>query len=188
MPALARLEAGVKQRPADPEFQAELGRELEQWVGRPDAADAGARPVGALGRGRIPEARRHGAHRRAQDQQRDRPGAAGEGVWAPNASSPRPAPASTGWRPPPHARAKSASRASSTWAPSTSSARRPTWTACSSWAPKSCPVDERRPDAAGGDRRGLPRLGLRPGGHLLPAGLGGRSAPLSVSGARAADA
>lgn len=35
MPALARLEAGVKQYLHDPKFVAELGRELEQWAGRP---------------------------------------------------------------------------------------------------------------------------------------------------------
>jgi tryptophan synthase beta chain len=35
MPALSRLEAGVKQHLHDPAFEAELGRELEQWVGRP---------------------------------------------------------------------------------------------------------------------------------------------------------
>lgn len=35
MPALARLEAGVKQYLHDPKFVAELGKELEQWAGRP---------------------------------------------------------------------------------------------------------------------------------------------------------
>ncbi|MDP7153472.1 MAG: pyridoxal-phosphate dependent enzyme, partial [Gammaproteobacteria bacterium] len=35
MPALERLEAGVKQYLADPKFIAELGRELDTWVGRP---------------------------------------------------------------------------------------------------------------------------------------------------------
>ena len=35
MPALARLAAGVSQYLHDAEFQAELGRELQQWVGRP---------------------------------------------------------------------------------------------------------------------------------------------------------
>ncbi len=35
MPALSRLEEGVRKYLHDPEFEAELGRELEQWVGRP---------------------------------------------------------------------------------------------------------------------------------------------------------
>jgi len=35
MPALSRLEEGVKQHLHDPAFEAELGRELEQWAGRP---------------------------------------------------------------------------------------------------------------------------------------------------------
>jgi len=35
IPALSRLEDGVKKHLHDPAFEAELGRELEQWVGRP---------------------------------------------------------------------------------------------------------------------------------------------------------
>ncbi|MFQ5635240.1 MAG: tryptophan synthase subunit beta [Gammaproteobacteria bacterium] len=35
MPALSRLEEGVRRFLHDAEFEAELGRELEQWVGRP---------------------------------------------------------------------------------------------------------------------------------------------------------
>lgn len=35
MPALSRLEEGVAKYLHDPEFEAELGRELEQWAGRP---------------------------------------------------------------------------------------------------------------------------------------------------------
>ena len=37
VPALQRLEAGVKQYLHDPEYQAELGAELRDWVGRPTA-------------------------------------------------------------------------------------------------------------------------------------------------------
>ncbi len=37
VPALQRLEAGVKQYLHDPEYQAELGAELKGWVGRPTA-------------------------------------------------------------------------------------------------------------------------------------------------------
>ena len=47
------------------------------------------------------------------------------GGWASRGSSPRPAPASTGWRPPPRARC-STSSASSTWGPRTCAARRRT--------------------------------------------------------------
>ena len=45
---------------------------------------------------------------------------------------------------------------------------------------------ERRPDAARRHRRGVPRLGVRPGGHLLPARLRRRAASLSLAGAGAA--
>jgi tryptophan synthase beta chain len=46
MPALARLEAGVARYLADADFQAELARELRDWVGRPTALS----PAPALGR------------------------------------------------------------------------------------------------------------------------------------------
>ena len=57
------------------------------------------------------------------------------GEWGSRASSPRPVPASTAWRPPPPARC-SASSASSTWAPPTSSARRRTSSAWGCSAPR----------------------------------------------------
>ena len=34
IPALERLEAGLRRYLRDPEYQAELGRELREWVGR----------------------------------------------------------------------------------------------------------------------------------------------------------
>ena len=37
IPALARLEEGLRRYLRDPDFQAELGRELREWVGRPTA-------------------------------------------------------------------------------------------------------------------------------------------------------
>ena len=74
-------------------------------------------------RAHLPQARGPRAHRRAQDQQRARSGAARRGAWASAASSPRPAPDSTAWRPRPSARC-SASSASSTWAPRTWRGRR----------------------------------------------------------------
>ena len=63
----------------------------------------------------LPQARRPGAHRRAQDQQRARPGAAGASAWASSASSPRRARASMASPRPPSAPC-SAWSASSTWA------------------------------------------------------------------------
>jgi tryptophan synthase beta chain len=45
MPALQRLEEGVRRYLGDPDFAAELGRELRDWVGRPTPLT----PVGHLG-------------------------------------------------------------------------------------------------------------------------------------------
>ena len=61
----------------DPAFAAELTRLLTHYVGRADAAVGGAAPRrGRRRRAHLPEARGPDAHRRAQDQQRARPGAA----------------------------------------------------------------------------------------------------------------
>ena len=87
----------------------------------PDAAVPRRAPArGRRPRG-LPQARGPQPHRRAQDQQRARPGAARASGWASRASSPRPAPASTASRPRPRARC-SGSSASSTWAPRTCAA------------------------------------------------------------------
>ena len=73
-------------------------------------------------------------HRRAQDQQHPRPGAADPAHGQDRGSSPRPAPASTA-SPPPPPRPCSAWSASSTWARRTSAARRSTSSAWSCSAP-----------------------------------------------------
>ena len=125
---IEELTAGYLAARADAAFRAELDRLLTHYVGRPTPLyESDAR----LARSR--RARRDvriflkredlDAHRRAQDQQRARPGAARASGWARRASSPRPAPGSTAWRPPPRARC-SASSATSTWAPRTCGARR----------------------------------------------------------------
>ena len=85
------------------------------YVGRPTPLYRARGLEQAYGRrAPLPQARGPLPHRRAQDQQRARPGAAGLDGWASGASSPRPAPASTAWpRPPP--RRCWASSAASTW-------------------------------------------------------------------------
>ena len=78
IPALDELEAAWLEARSDAEF----GRELDGAAARlrraPDPALPRARAVRAGGRQGLPQARGPAAHRRAQDQQRDRPGAAGQ--------------------------------------------------------------------------------------------------------------
>ena len=125
---IEELTAGYLAARADPAFRDELDRLLDalrraarrrstrrRGSPRPRRADA-QRP-------HLPQARGPDAHRRAQDQQRARAGAAGPAHGQDAASSPRPAPGSTASRRPPPARC-SASSASSTWAPRTCAARR----------------------------------------------------------------
>ena len=74
IPALDELEAGWQAAPPTPSFQAELdelGRELRRPA---DAADA--RRALRAGQAALPEARGPAPHRRAQAEQRARPGAA----------------------------------------------------------------------------------------------------------------
>ena len=79
MPALERLEAGIRELPAStPTSRRELGAELTSWVGRPTALTLAPRLVRGAGARGLAEARGPRAHRRAQDQQRARPGAARE--------------------------------------------------------------------------------------------------------------
>ena len=70
----------------------------KSWVGRPTALTYAPHADQALGRAGVAQARGPRAHRRAQDQQRHRPGAAGASAWAPSASWPKPAPVSTASR------------------------------------------------------------------------------------------
>ena len=78
MPAIERLTHGVEHVLPSAEFQTALARELKSWIGRPTALTAAPTLSTALGRRRLAEARGLGAHGRAQDQQRHRPGAARE--------------------------------------------------------------------------------------------------------------
>ena len=78
IPAMERLEQGVREHLRNPEFQEALGRELRTWIGRPTALTHATHAVAALGRADVAEARGSRAHRRPQDQQRHRPGAAGQ--------------------------------------------------------------------------------------------------------------
>ena len=76
IPALDRLEQGVREHLRSSEFQEALGRELKH-LGRPaHGADLCDDAVRALGRRSVAQARGPRAYRRAQDQQRHRPGAA----------------------------------------------------------------------------------------------------------------
>ena len=83
---------------------AELDDLLRDYAGRPTPLYFAERLTERPRRREdLPQARRPAPHRRAQDQQRPRPGAAGPAHGQEAASSPRPAPASTAWPPPPSA-------------------------------------------------------------------------------------
>ena len=125
---------------ADRAFVDELVTVLRQFVGRPTPLYEAARLSEGRRLPRLPQARRPRPHRRAQDQQRHRPGAAGEADGQDARSSPRPAPASTASPRPPPAPC-SASSAWSTWAPRTWRARRSTSCACACSAPPCVGVD-----------------------------------------------
>ena len=76
MPALAELEAAWVEARADPGFSAELDAAAARLRRPPDAAVPGRAAVRARRPRRLPQARGPAPHRRAQDQQRARPGAA----------------------------------------------------------------------------------------------------------------
>ena len=89
---------------------------------------------------RLPEARGPRPHRRPQDQQRGRPGAARQAdgqAAGDRRDGRRPARGRDGDR----LRAARASSASSTWAPRTCAARRRTSSGCGCWAPSVAPVE-----------------------------------------------
>ena len=136
MPAIRELEVAYAEARDDPAFQAELGQLLRDFVGRPTPLYEAPRLCEGGRLPGLPEARRPGPHRRPQDQQRPRAGAARRQRWASSGSSPRPAPASTAWPRPPSA-PSSASSASSTWARRTSAVRRSTSSGWSCSAPRS---------------------------------------------------
>ena len=78
MAALEELEQAYAAADADPAFHAELDDLLHHYCGRPTPLYFAKRMTRAAGRREdLPEARGPAAHRRAQDQQRAGPGAAG---------------------------------------------------------------------------------------------------------------
>ncbi len=82
MAALEELEQVYLAARDDPAFQAELRHHLAEFAGRPDAALFCRAPDAALRRREdLPQARGPAPHGRAQDQQRDRPGAPGARGW-----------------------------------------------------------------------------------------------------------
>ena len=133
--ALDELTAAWAEARDDAEFQARLGAAAPRLHRPPDAALPRRAALRAGRPSRLPEARGPRPHRRPQDQQRGRPGRCSPSGWASRGSSPRPAPASTGSRPPRRAPC-SASSASSTWGPRTSAARRRTSSGCGCWGPR----------------------------------------------------
>ncbi len=167
----------------DPAFQAELSRLLTHYVGR---ADAGVRSEAAVGGGRrradLPQARGPDAHRRAQDQQRDRPGAArrAHGQAAHRRRDRRGAA---------RRRVGDRLRAARPRVPrlhgrrghgSPGAQRRPHAAARRRGAARR----RRQQDAEGRDQRGDARLGHQRRRHLLPARLGARPASVPADGAR----
>ncbi len=83
IPAMERLEKGVREHLHSPDFQSALGRELTTWIGRPTALTHATTLSARWGAEVWLEARGPGPHRRAQDQQCDWSGAAGEAYRGP---------------------------------------------------------------------------------------------------------
>ena len=124
--ALDELTAEYDKACRDPEFQAELDELLQHYVGRPSPLYFAKRLSEQVRRGAdLAQARRPEPHRRPQDQQHARPGAAhaADGQEAGDRRDRRRA--STAWPPPPPV-PTSASTASSTWARRTFAGRRRT--------------------------------------------------------------
>jgi len=129
IPALERLERGVREHLHASDFQAELAAQLSGWVGRPTALTFAPRLSSRWGANvwlKREDLAHTGAHKINN--------AIGQ---APSASSLRPAPGSMESRAPRPARG-SDSRAPCTWVRSTWSARRRTWGVCGCSARASC--------------------------------------------------
>ena len=135
MAALEELEAAYELADADAAFHAELDDLLHHYCGRPTPLYFAKRLSETMRRSQnLPQARRPPPHRRAQDQQRPRPGPArpphGQ---AAHHRRDRRRPARRRHRH--RLRPASASSASSTWARKTCAARSSTSTACACSAP-----------------------------------------------------
>ena len=135
MEPLREIEAAYDEARHDPAFEAEYRGLLRDYVGRPDAARPRRPPVRAPRLPRPPQARGPVPHRRPQDQQRARPGAAREADGQDARGRRDGSRASTASRRPPCA-PSSASTASSTWAPRTWRARPRTSRACGCSGPR----------------------------------------------------
>ena len=158
MPALAELEAAW----VDGARRPRLPRRARRAAARLRRPPVAAVPRRAAQRGRrprdLPQARGPQPHRRAQDQQRARPGAAGQADGqAADHRRDRRRPARRR-----HARPRarcSTSSASSTWAPRTCAARQPNVERMGLLGARVEPVEAGSADAEGGRLRGDPRLG-----------------------------
>ena len=123
-----------------PAFRDELDDVLRDYAGRPSILTECHNLGGRARRARAAQARGPQPHRLAQDQQRARPGAAGQADGQdPARRRDRRRPARRRHRH--RGGAARAWSARSTWAPSTSSARRSTCSACACSAPRSRPCD-----------------------------------------------
>ena len=81
MSALDELTAAYAEAKADPVFQAELTALLTGYAGRPTLLTEVPRFAAEQADAGLPQARRHGAYRLAQDKQRARPGPADQAAW-----------------------------------------------------------------------------------------------------------
>ena len=168
---------------ADPAFSAEFEAILRDYAGVPsllyDAerlSEQGRRPDPAQARGPQP-------HRRAQDPQRARPGAAHQADGQdPGDRRDRRRPARRRQRD--RRGPTSASTAWSTWARSTPSGRRSTSPGCTCSAPKVVAGRVRLAHPQGRDQRGDARLGRQRRPHALPLRHRRRAAPVPDDGPR----
>ena len=136
VPACARARGGLRRGVGRPRLPGRARRAAARLRRAAVAADRGPPPrPSELGLPGPPQAGGPQPHRLAQDQQRARARRCWPAAWARPGWSPRRAPASTAWPPPPRPRC-SAWSASSTWARSTSPARSSTCSACGCWAPR----------------------------------------------------
>ncbi len=134
--ALAQLEDEFRAAIADPAFRSELAGLLADYTGRPSPITEARRFAEHAGGATIllkrEDLNHTGSHKINNVLG---PGPADPPDGQDSGSSPRPAPVSTGWPPPPRPPC-SDSTARSTWARSTPSGRRSTWPGCGCWAPR----------------------------------------------------